>query len=111
MAESSKWLNCEDIVMILRELNPQIKKEYKAEIVGFWFICRGEQRKDSDLDIWFNFKIGASLLDFAGLADFLEDELGIKIDLVSKRAIRPELKEQKWLRLCQCEKRQKLFFE
>ncbi|BDZ72125.1 nucleotidyltransferase family protein [Methanobacterium petrolearium] len=81
--------------MILRELNPQIKKEYKAEIVGFFgSFARGEQRKDSDLDILVQFQEGASLLDFAGLADFLEDELGIKIDLVSKRAIRPELKEQ-----------------
>jgi hypothetical protein len=28
-----------------------------------------------------------------GLADFLEEKLGLKVDVVSERAIRPELKK------------------
>jgi len=87
--------NSGDILIILKNLNPQIKREYKAEIVGlFGSFARGEQKEGSDLDVLVQFQEGASLLDFTGLANFLEEKLEIEIDLASERSIRPELKEQ-----------------
>jgi hypothetical protein len=34
------------------------------------------------------------LFDLVGLADFLEEKLNVKVDIVSERAIRQEIKEQ-----------------
>ncbi|MGC8720946.1 MAG: nucleotidyltransferase family protein, partial [Thermodesulforhabdaceae bacterium] len=59
----------------------------------FGSYARGEQKAQSDIDILVRFKDGATLFDFVGLAEFLEEKLGIKVDLLSERAIRPELKE------------------
>lgn len=79
---------------ILKENEDVIAKEFKAEIVGiFGSYARGEQKKESDVDIVVRFREGASLFDLVGLADFLEEKLGIKVDVVSERAIRPELKD------------------
>lgn len=40
------------------------------------------------------FKEGATIFDLAGLMNFLEEKLGVKVDIVSERAIRHELKEE-----------------
>lgn len=87
--------NLETIKRTLRSLDREIKKEYKAEVIGlFGSYTRGEQKEGSDIDILVRFSEGATLLDFVGLANFLEEKLKIKVDIVSERAVRPELKEQ-----------------
>jgi predicted nucleotidyltransferase len=80
---------------ILNEQANSIKINYKAEVIGiFGSYSRGEQKRGSDLDILVKFNEGASLFDFVGLADFLEEKLNLKVDIVSERAIREELKDQ-----------------
>ena len=72
-----------------------VRKEFKAEIVGvFGSYSRNEQNKKSDVDILVRFLDGATLFDLVGLGEFVEEKLKIKADIVSERAIRPELKEQ-----------------
>jgi hypothetical protein len=79
----------------IKDLREQIRREYKAEIVGiFGSYARGEKKESSDLDILVKFLDRATLFDFVGLADFLEEKLHVKVDIVSERAVRPELKEQ-----------------
>ncbi len=85
----------EEIIDMIRKLSDFIKFNYKAEIIGlFGSYSRGEQKEASDLDILVRFSEGATLFDFVGLADFLEDKLNIKVDIVSERAVREELKDQ-----------------
>ncbi|MGB9627708.1 MAG: helicase-related protein, partial [Thermodesulfobacteriota bacterium] len=85
----------EEIKKVFKENKEVIEKEFKAEIRGvFGSYVRGEQNKGSDVDILVRFKEGATLFDLVGLGDFLEEKLGIKVDIVSERAVRPELKEQ-----------------
>ncbi len=92
-AKSQKPLS--QMVKILRHLENCIREDYKAEIVGlFGSYARGEQKRGSDVDILARFGEKANLFDFVGLADFLEEKLKVKVDLVSERAIRPELKGQ-----------------
>ncbi len=82
-------------LITLKNLEEEIRKEYKAEVIGlFGSYVRGEQKKDSDLDILVRFHEGATLFSLIGLADFLEEKLNVKVDIVSDRAIRQELKEQ-----------------
>lgn len=48
----------------------------------------------SDIDLLVDFEEPISLLDFVRLENHLSDILGIKVDLVSKKDIRPKLKEK-----------------
>ena len=85
----------EEIRRTLKGLEEQIRKEYKAEIIGlFGSYVRGERRESNDVDVLARFLEGATLFDFVGLADFLEERLNLRVDVVSDRAIRQELREQ-----------------
>ena len=87
--------NRNEIIRILNSLKIEIRDNYKAEIIGiFGSYARGEQNKYSDVDILVRFYEGATLFDLVGLSDLLEDKLKIKVDVVSERALRPELKDQ-----------------
>ncbi|MDI6810791.1 MAG: nucleotidyltransferase family protein [archaeon] len=82
------------IIKTLKSLEREIKKGYKAEIIGiFGSYVRGEERAGSDVDVLVEFESGADLIHFVGLSLFLEEELGLKVDVVPYDAIRIELKE------------------
>jgi predicted nucleotidyltransferase len=83
------------ILADLKSVTGKIHQKYKATIVGvFGSYVRGEQKEGSDVDVLVRFHEGATLLDLVGLADFLEEQLGVQVDVVSERAVRPELKDQ-----------------
>ncbi len=85
----------EEIKRILKENEDLIAKEFRARIIGiFGSYARKEQKEGSDVDIIVSFSRDATLLDFVGLADFLEQKLGVKVDIVSERAVKPELRER-----------------
>jgi len=69
----------EEIIKRLNGLNKEIRKQYKAEVIGiFGSYVRGEQKKKRDLDVLVKFYEGATLFDLVGLTIFLEEKLGIK---------------------------------
>lgn len=84
----------EEIVQTLENLKLKIKEDYKAEIVGiFGSYVRGEEKENSDLDVLVRFLEGATLLDLVGVANFLEEKLSIKVDIVPVDTIREEIRE------------------
>lgn len=86
-------VNRDEIIDVLRQSGGHILQEYKAEIEGiFGSYARGEERDDSDLDVLVNLDEKATLFDLVGLGYFLEEVLGCKVDIVSKRALREEIK-------------------
>ena len=87
--------NLNEIVETIRHLKNDIKQRYKAEIAGiFGSFVREEQKDTSDVDILIRFDENATLFDFVGLSLFLEEKLGIKVDIVPEDSIRPELQER-----------------
>jgi predicted nucleotidyltransferase len=52
---------------------------------------RGEAKKSSDLDILVEFNQAPSLLEFIHMEDDLSEKLGIKVDLVMKKALKPRI--------------------
>jgi len=72
----------------------EVREKYKAEIRGvFGSYARGESHRSSDVDVLVHFEESADLLDFVGLALFLEKQLGCKVDVVPQEDIRQELRE------------------
>jgi predicted nucleotidyltransferase len=86
-------MNTEDVLIRLRELKPEITARFKAKEIGlFGSFVRGEQSGRSDIDVLVEFE-EADLFDLVGMALFLEERLQRKVDVVPKRALRPELQE------------------
>jgi predicted nucleotidyltransferase len=81
----------------LEKLKPIIVKtlkKYGVKKAGiFGSYVRGEQKKDSDVDILIEPKEDTSLLDLSGLKIELEENLGKNVDLVSYKYIHPHLKK------------------
>ena len=78
----------------LKKYLPEIKKKYKVKSLGiFGSYVRNKQKKGSDIDILVEFSETPGLFKFVELAFFLEELLGLKVDLVTKEALRPIMKK------------------
>jgi len=75
----------------LRTSLPDLQKKYGVR--GLWVFgsrLRGNARPDSDLDVLVEFDDRPlSLLKFIEIENRLTDLLGIKVDLVEKKALKP----------------------
>lgn len=88
MTQQQQWKE------ILQKYKEELRKRYGVKEFGiFGSYIRGEQTKDSDLDILVEFEDNAtiSLLTFVELENYLSDLLGLKVDLVEKAALKPTL--------------------
>lgn len=91
----NKVIKMQKIKSDIKDLQKEIEKEFHARVIGvFGSYARGQQKEKSDLDILVKFFEGATLFDFIGLAEYLEDKLSLKVDIVSERAVRPEIKDE-----------------
>lgn len=94
--EADKKLNQNKINKSLAEIKPKILevlKKYKIKKAGiFGSFVRGEQRKNSDVDILIEPPKGIGF-GFAGIAIELEEKLGKKVDLITYNYISPYIKE------------------
>jgi len=87
-------MNIEKIDEIKRKIL-SILKRYNVKKAGiFGSIVRGEENKESDIDILVEIVGRMSLLDFAGLKLELEEALGQRVDLGEYSTIKPIIKEQ-----------------
>jgi uncharacterized protein len=83
----------EDIKKIQLKITPILKKYQVKKSSIFGSFARGDNRKDSDIDILVEFKGRKSLLDFIGLEMEIEKKIGRKIDLLTFKSINPLLRE------------------
>jgi len=86
----------EEIREVLKEYKEGLRQKYKIKELGiFGSYVRGEQKETSDMDILVEFEEDAnlSLLDFVGLEIELSDLLGVKVDLVEKKTLKPHMGE------------------
>ena len=83
-----------EIFQILSEEMNFLKKEYKVDKIGvFGSYSRNEMGSSSDLDLLVEFTNIISMFKFIELERYLSEKLGIKVDLVTKNALRREIKE------------------
>ena len=72
-----------------------LRKDYGVKRIGvFGSVARGKQRKNSDIDILIEFSQPIGLFRFIELEDFLSKKLKRKVDLVSRKALKPVIKSQ-----------------
>ena len=85
----------EEIKAKLKEHKEELREKFKVKEIGvFGSYVRGEQKKrGSDIDILVEFKEPVSLLKFMDLEEYLSRLLGLKVDLISKKALKPKIGE------------------
>ena len=84
----------EEIQEILRQKKPILRERFKVKEIGiFGSFVRGEEKDTSDLDILVELERPVGLIKFVGLQNYLSDELGEKVDLVTKSALKPRIKK------------------
>jgi hypothetical protein len=86
--KSKDKLTKERIIEILREAQPYLRERYGVKRIAIFGSCvKGRVKKDSDIDILVDFErpIG---LDFIDLADYLEEILGMKVDLLTPAGVK-----------------------
>ena len=86
---SSVVKTTQDILDALRAARPQLAREFGiTRLALFGSYARGEQREDSDVDVLVEVDptIGMRFVD---LAERIEALLGVRSDVVSRRALAP----------------------
>lgn len=83
-----------DAISTLKEHEKLIRQKFGVKRIGiFGSFARGEEKEDSDLDVLVVFEEGQKTFDnYMDLKFYLEDLFGREIDLVTERALKPQLK-------------------
>ena len=72
----------------------KLREKFKVKEIGiFGSYVRGEAKETSDVDILVEFDETPSLFEFIELETYLSELLGVKVDLVMKRALKPHIKQ------------------
>lgn len=78
---------------IRKKILPILRRYDVRRAAIFGSFVRGENTKDSDIDILVEFKGKKSLLDLAGLKIALEDLLNRQVDVLTYNSLHPLLRE------------------
>lgn len=86
-------MNREQVLTVLTHAKPVLRKRFGVtRLALFGSIARDAGRADSDVDVLVAFDGAATASRYFGVQFYLEDELGCAVDLVSEKALRPELR-------------------
>ena len=64
-----------------------------SNVAVFGSVARGEEQATSDVDLLVDLDPHRSLLDHIGLQQELEDLLGVRVDVVTRRGLHPMLRD------------------
>jgi hypothetical protein len=84
----------ESIKRTLLQHKAELRDRFKVKNIGvFGSYVRGEQNRQSDVDVLVEFEQPIGLFEFMDLEMYLSNLLGVKVDLVSKKALKPHIGE------------------
>jgi predicted nucleotidyltransferase len=82
----------DDITRIIAESREQLRSEFGVVEIGvFGSVVRGEQGATSDIDVLVEFDRPIGFVRFMRLEERLTDLLGMPVDLVTKKALKPHI--------------------
>lgn len=83
----------QQVIDLLTEQFAEIRDRFDVQRLAlFGSTVRDEAQPDSDIDILVEFAGKADSKRYFGLLFYLEDKLGCPLDLVTDKALRPELR-------------------
>ncbi|MDO8639208.1 MAG: nucleotidyltransferase family protein [Candidatus Daviesbacteria bacterium] len=88
-------IGLDQIKIIIEQHKDLLNKTYHVKNIGvFGSIARSEDTNTSDLDLLVEFSQPVGLFKFIELETYLSKILGKKIDLVTKNALKPIIREE-----------------
>jgi predicted nucleotidyltransferase len=85
----------EDIINTISLNMPLFRSQFHIRQLGvFGSVARGEQTDESDVDILVEFDSPVGFFEFIRLENQLSKTLDRKVDLVSRNALKPSIKEE-----------------
>lgn len=82
----------EGLRRMLEKEKPTLKEQYGVGRIGiFGSYARGEEGESSDIDVLVEFERPIGLVRFMRLEEHISNLLGAKVDLVSKKALKPNI--------------------
>lgn len=83
----------DDVLVLLAKSKPALAARYGVvDLALFGSTARDTARPESDVDILISFDGPATSERYFGVQFYLEDALGRPVDLVTDKALRPELR-------------------
>jgi len=80
------------IEKIVKENKMALTEQFKVKEIGiFGSVVRGEEKETSDVDMLVEFEKPIGFFKFLELEEYLSDLIGGKVDLVSKKALKPRI--------------------
>jgi hypothetical protein len=87
--------NLQEIKNILSNRKEEIARLYRVKSLGvFGSYARGEQTISSDVDILIEFEKSPGFMKFLRLERYLSGILGVKVDMVTNKALKPVMGKQ-----------------
>ena len=85
-----------EILVELAALEKPLRERGLASLSLFGSIARGAGRPDSDVDVLVDIapNVRFSLIDLVSVKDFLEDQLGRRVDVVTKDGLEPAVRDR-----------------
>lgn len=84
----------EHFFTIVNSKREKLSNEFHVTRIGIFGSCvRGEESKDSDVDVLVEFEI-KTFDNFMDLKFFLEDQLGRRVDLVIMDSLKPAIRDK-----------------
>lgn len=85
----------EEVKQTIEQHRGELRRVHRIKTIAvFGSYVRGEQKRGSDLDLLSEFEGSVSLLDLIGAEQYLSKILKVKVDLIPKEDVRPELKAE-----------------
>jgi predicted nucleotidyltransferase len=82
----------QEIKAALAKHKTEIQRKFKVKEIGiFGSYTRGRQKEDSDIDVLVEFSEPVGLFEFMDLEEYLQILFGTKVDLVSRKALKPHI--------------------
>ena len=95
MQHQKEQISREDIIKRVRSEKKYLAEKYNVSEIGlFGSFARNEQKKRSDIDLLISFSKVPDLFTYVDIMLYLKEKFGRKVDLISKNALREEIREQ-----------------
>lgn len=92
-ADNRKPLSREELLETLRQCKPELARRFGVRTLAlFGSSVRNQMRPDSDIDVLVSFDGAATSRRYFGVQFYLEDRFDRPVDLVTDKALRPELR-------------------
>jgi predicted nucleotidyltransferase len=80
----------DEIRELIQNHKDELRQQYGLKEIGvFGSYVRGAQREDSDLDVLIEFEKPVGFVKFLKLENKLSELLGVKVEIVTKKALKP----------------------